>query len=353
MIPKVLVTFSHRPMSAGLFFGIGMRQAGCNVLTAGPAIPEVYGYDNWGDDFRPPDIEIPNEPMGVNSIVTMAKARGFTPDAVLTIDQYDWLVVTGQPDGFPWAHVAIENFNGEQAQRAELRKATAEFHCIEHHDGLPPGVRNPSPPAGSEWITFGADPFIHPNLGWQRDFWVCQIGTHYEPRPTIWNTLREYLEHPGTTDRWAPEDYNRGAFFGEHCIFGRIPNYRGMAEAYNRSLCAISCSNSDFVPMRAPEAFAMGSILLSDDVPSMVKAYGLPAMRFGHLGPCDSGGIWLAHDRTAEGMAAAVEWVVKNPAEASAIRTRASAFVCSGHYYYHRARQILKRLGIVGAGRMI
>lgn len=332
MIPKVLLTYVHRPMCVGLFYKMAFRQAGCEVMTCGPALPEVYGFDNWGDDYMPPSFELPNEPVAVATVLAEARARGFNPDAVVTCDQYDHLVIVGDaPDNIPWAHVCVENFDTVQFGRSMDRRGASEFYMISHSDIAPL-------PKDAVWLPFGFDPWIHPYLGLKRDKLVCQIGSPYEPRPSVWNHLRSVFD---TAPPWRDDQYHGGLAESARTIFGRVPNYRGMAESYNRSMTALSCSNVPFQPMRVFEAMAMGAILCSDDVGPIRACAGPPA---------SEGGFWVAHDTTPQGHEAAVRYAVEHYDE---LADRALAYAYKGHTYAHRARQILERVGLKGACRMV
>lgn len=345
MIPKVLVCYYHRPMCVGLFAAQAMRQAGCQVKTYGPAENQVYGIEGW-EDYVPPDFEIPRvegspNPINVQLVAEHVRAQGFNPDLILMVDQYDFTFLVGESDGsYKFAFWAIENFNAEQAQRASMRRADANFHSITHHHG----GQNPDPPEGSEWLPFGFDPFVHPFLGRPRDRAVCQIGSPYEPRPTVWNAIRAAIGKSGP----IPEGgYARQAHDDGATIFGRAPDYRSMAEIYNRSIVTISASNCDFSPMRTFEALAMGCIFVSDDVPAIRALLGPPRT---HLNP----GLWVAHDASVNGIVASVEEALAIPEhEREAMVIQGLAHSYSAHSYAHRARRILERVGLQGACRMI
>lgn len=346
MIPKVLLCHHHRPMCAGMFYRWGMRQAGCEVLTAGPSTPRVYGKSDGNehtfddDDFEPPAILLPNEPIDVNGVIRSARVIGFDPDLVLMADQYDHFYLTGKVEGHKakFAYLAVENWNDLQLQRYQQRKADAEYYCISHTQN---GV-TPLPPE-SEWVVFGADPSVHPNFGWNRTAYVCQIGSPYEPRPRVWNELRMRFDMAGPV---SDDGYRDGLHETAHTIFGRTPSYRGHAEAYNRAVCALSCSNVDFIPMRATEAMAMGCVFLSDDVPSIRAAYGAPY-------PESPTGYWVKHERTPQSHGDAVEYVIRMPvAEREALVARAMAATYSKFSYAHTCRRILERVGLRGAMRM-
>lgn len=351
MIPKVLLAHVSRPMCAGLFWRDAFRQAGCEVRTIGPSIPHVYGKPSGGDhtfpdeDFVPPDYEL----MEVRPHDAEAMAcidPDWHPDLVVCIDQYDSFYLTGKTTAAKFAYVAIENWNVEQYTRYGQRKADAEFYMIAHSNEAPV-------PEGSEWMVFGADPFIHPCLNpfAPRPKLVCQIGSAYDPRSQVWNALRRYFDDADPVEQPA---YLETVFETNRTIFGRIPSYRGMAEAYNSALCALSSSNVDFIPMRCSEAFAMGCVLLSDDVPAMRKAFGAPYASYvaGHVNVENANGIWIAHDRSAQSMASCIDFAAENAIPIDALRRRAYTAVFTEHLYYHRARRILDKVGIRGACRM-
>ena len=136
-------------------------------------------------------------------------------------------------------------------------------------------------------------------------------------------------------------DYSHSLHEGTHTIFGKVFTYAGMATAYNRSLTAMSCSNVNFIPMRAAEAFAMGCVLLSDDVADMRKAFGAPH-------PEDSSGIWVAHDRSMQGIGDMVEYVRDMPEyERAALVRRAYNTMIEHFQYKHIAQRVLERVGLV------
>lgn len=358
-IPTILLVFHHRPMASGIFMRHAFRQAGCRVVTIGPQSTEVYGIDGW-EDYEPPTITSPlikeDEPMSCMEILALAANVGVRPDLLVMFDQYDKFYLYGESP-IPLIWLAGENWNLEHRARADRRKADAEYYWIRHEQDAP------SPPLAvakdgkeAEWLWFGADPFVHPRLPHiPRDKFIVQIGTHYEPRPTIWNQIRELLDGAPSV---STETYSKSVQESALTLFGRAPSYREMAEVYNRGRFAISCSTSDFVPMRICEAFAMGSVLLSDDVPSMRAAFGAPF-------PENPEGIWVKHDRTAQGVVEAARAaagttyyhdVLGKPVGETAetgIRRRATEFVYSQGLYYHHAVRICRRVGIQGIGRMV
>ncbi len=331
MTKKILVAYHHRPMSVGIMYRRAFRQLGCEVKTIGPDENEVYGHRDWAD-YEAPDFPTPNnqQPMDVNEALAIAKASDFTPDVVVAIDQYDHAYLIGSPvDGTKFVYLAVENFDPMQRSRYDIRKADAEFHCIAHsHPHLLPPE--------SEWVIFGADPDLHPYLSLERTKWVCQIGSPYDPRPGVWNELRQRFDHAETLGQ---QNYATGLHETEHTIFGKVFNYAGMAEAYNRSLTAVSCSNCDFIPMRANEAFSMGCVLLSDDVPTMRKAFGDPY-------PENLDGIWVAYDRSNQDLGDKIEWLRDNPTEREALAQRALKTVRAQHMYSHTARRMLEKVGL-------
>lgn len=334
---KILVTYQHRPMCVGLFYRRALEQLGHEVVSAGPGENQVYGHSGW-EEYMAPTVELPNEPIEVSDVIDRVRAahHGWTPDALIEIDQYDFLYLTGQ-SRVPWAHVAVENFNHEQWQRAQLRQGAAEYYMIQHDSN---GQCPPPPlPIGAEWMVFGADQEIHPLLTpiESREKWICQIGTHYEPRPTIWNYLRDALDGAPPMPN---ESYGRNLHESPRTSFGKIFSYDGMAKAYNSAICALSFSHVDFIPMRASEAFAMGCVFVSDDVPSLRAAFGAPW-------PENPDGIWITHDRTAQGMADVIRrMATENRQFAIEIAQRAYNCVTEKHLYRHEAARILTRLGV-------
>lgn len=334
---KVLVDFFHRPMSVGIFLRRAMRQLGHEVKSIGPGENEVYGHANW-EDYEPPDFEIADKqnPLDVNEVITIAQRGGFVPDVIVCCDQYDFHHLIGSPtNGTPFIYWCIENFDPMQRSRFDIRKADAEFHCIAHsHPHLLPTVERDK--IESEWVVFGADPDLHPYLSLERTKWVCQIGSTYEPRPTVWNELRARFDF---AQPLGQQNYATGLHETEHTIFGKVFNYAGMADAYNRSLCAVSCSNVDFVPMRIAEAFSMGCVLLSDDVSTMRKAFGDPY-------PENPDGLWVAYDRSTKDLGDKIEWIRDAKDEREALVKRALDTVRSKHMYSHIAHRMLEKVGL-------
>lgn len=338
MIPRVLITYVARPMCVGLMYRHAFRQAGCRVVMAGPSKSEVYGIEDWGDDYEPPDMEIPVEhPLAVSQVVDRAREQFGAIDAVVMVDQYDMFYLIGQTD-VPWAYLAVENWNAEQAERASRRVGAVEFHMIAHSQ-----MPDVPLPTGSEFLPFGFDPFIHAcGHAGARPYWTAWIGTHYEPRPTHWNYMRLAF------DQAAPvPDYSRTLAVSEHTAFGRAPSYAGMSVAYQMSATALSASNCDFFPMRAAEALGYGCILVSDDQPVIRAVLGVPW-------PENPLGVWTTHDGGPTSMVEAVRRVVELPGpELRCMQERAIAFGYAGHTYYHRAKRILARLGLEGATRVV
>lgn len=371
MIPKVLMCHVQRPMCAGLMFDAAFRQAGCEVKTIGPAFPQVYGKPSTGgehtfpeEDYVPPDIPLHDSqrPIHVEFAIEQAQAIGFRPDLVVMVDQFDQWYLTGATDQAKFVWVAVENWNPQQWERAYrqtpsglsgLRSTDAEFYMIRHDSW----GKDVSPPLAkdrhgkeAEWMLFGADQFVHPNYDKPRTRLVCQIGSAYEPRPEIWNALR--AEFDGAPPVSQP-DYAETYHETTNTVFGRAPSYRTHADLYNSALCAISSSNVDFIPMRTAEAFAMGCVLLSDDVPAMRAAYDAPfaADDGEQVTVEDSEGIWIAHRRDAASIARCIRYAEKY--DMTELRNRATVAVHAEHLYYHRALRILEAVGLQGACRMV
>ena len=337
-LPKVLVCFHVRPMCAGLFFREAFRQAGCEVRVAGPATPRVYGRPDGTDhefppeDFVAPDYPVANQPVDASLIVGIARAHEWEPDLVVMIDQYDPFYLRNGCD-LPLTYVCVENWGALYAVRFAESRADYWYYMIAHSQEIP------FPRPDFEFLPFGFDPHIHKYLpDVQRDKWACQIGTAYEPRPAVWNHLRAALDG---APPWSQPQYLTDLAESSRTLFGRTPSYRGMAEAYNRSLVALSSSNCDFSPMRTCEAYAMGCLLASDDVPAIRAVLGPPV---------SEGGFWLSHDRTAAGHERAVREGVEAYAE---LIDRGIAHVYKHHTYRARAERILARAGLQGAFRAV
>jgi len=194
-----------------------------------------------------------------------------------------------------------------------------------------------------QWLPFAADPFVHADLNLKRDKLVCQIGSPYPPRPLHWDIIRHLLDG-GEMVRVPDHDYRSRVVESPSTFFGRATTLQQAAEVYSRSQFTISSSNVDFVPMRSPEAFALGTVLLSDDVPSMREAFGAPY-------PGNLDGIWVAHDRTPDGIVYAMQSLKQE--EIEGIRTRAKLAVYREHLYYHKAKRILEAHGLAGACRTV
>lgn len=339
MIPNVLVCFHSRPMSAGLFHREGFRQAGCNVKVAGPGTPSVYGKgDGSGidhtfdaNDYVPPDFELPNEPIDAGELEQRVTDAGFKPDLIFICDQYDPFHLTGKAKA-PFAYLCVENWGQVYAERYTQAQAAFWFYQIAHSQEIP------FPRDDFEWMPFGFDPHIHkylPNV--PRDKWAIQVGSAYEPRPQVWNHLRQVFDGAPSV---STLDYHNILAESEHTLFGRIPSYEGMAIAHNRAKVALSSSNCDFSPMRTCEAYGMGALLVSDDVPAIRAVLGPPE---------SEGGFWVAHDRTLEGTERAVRRGVEIYDD---VIDRGIAHVYRYHTYRNRAERILERAGLKGACRV-
>lgn len=327
--PKVLLAFLHRPMCVGIFYASAFRQAGCDVKTVGPGENMVYNISDW-PEYRAPDFEVPVTDYDVDWMVKdIAAQSGWTPDLVVMIDQFDFFYLKGETQVCKFAWVAIENFNDLQVNRLTERKADAEFHCI-NHQGFAPSQ--------SKWITFGADPFVHPRLNLERTKSICQIGTFYQPRGDVANYLRSQLD-PGVPVI-DPQMYLQTLQETDHTIFGRVPSYKSHSIAYNRSRGALSCSNVDFVPMRAPEAFSHGCVLFSDNVYSMRHFFGDPW-------PGNPDGIWVNYDPTnLPGLLELIRHFDSDDNTRKLLVERATDALYTKHLYVHRARMILEDCGI-------
>lgn len=340
MIPTVLLCYHSRPMSAGLFFRDGFRQAGCRVLVAGPSTPRVYGkpdgteHEFPAEDFEAPTIELPNSGVDVRQVVEQAERMGHAIDLVTMVDQYDDFWLSGSaPPGTAFAYVCVENFGPLYVERLNASRPDKPYYMIAHAEAVP------FPRADFSWLPFGFDPFIHPLLPTvARTKAAVQIGTAYEPRPTVWNYLRAKFDDAPPCSQG---EYLSGLAESASTLFGRTPSYRDMAVACNQAFTALSSSNCDFSPMRTCEAYAMGSVLVSDDVPTIRAVLGPPL---------SEGGFWVAHDRTPEGHYRAVCQGVEAHSD---IIDRGIAHVYRRHTYKHRAERILADLGIQGACRMI
>lgn len=338
-IPNVLLCHRGSPMNAGLFFRYAFRQAGCCVRTMGPVEETVYGHRFPSDDWELPDFLLASsETMEAARAVELAAAGGFKPDLLVMCDQYDAFFVTGEsPIPFVW--IAVENWNQDQLDRYGMRKGALEYHMIRHTKD-----HNTPLPEGSEFLPFGFDPYIQPLLGLHRDKKCVQVGTHYQPRPYVWNLLRQALD--GANAR-GDQEYGDGLVESESTLFGKTFSYAGMANVYNRGVVTLSASNCDFLPMRVFEAMGMGAILVSDDQPVIREWCGPPSV-------APDLGIWFAHDGSPEGIVRTVQEVLAlQPEVIQHIASLAYTYAVSRHTYAHRARRILTRVGMQGATRMV
>lgn len=338
-ILNVLLCHRHSPMNVGIFFRYAFKQAGCRVRTMGPVEDTVYGHHFPADDWEQPDFPLGiSETMEAVRAVELATTGGFKPDLLVMCDQYDAFFLTGEsPIPFVW--IAVENWNQDQLDRYNQRRGAIEFYMIRHLKD-----HNTPLPLTSEFLPFGFDPYIQPLLGLNRDKKCVQVGTHYQPRPYVWNLLRQSLDGaPGCGD----EEYGAGLQESASTLFGKTFSYAGMANVYNRGIVTISASNCDFLPMRVFEAMGMGAVLVSDDQPIIREWCGPPSK-------APDLGIWFAHDGSPEGIVRTVQEVLALPPEAvQYITSTAYTYAISRHTYAHRARRILARAGIQGATRMV
>jgi len=365
-IPVVYVAYAHRPMCVGLFFNMAFRQIGCSVVSVGPFEGETcYNLPFEPGDTIRPTVDLPEyrhnpqghveKPYDIERFIDAVHGAGYkSPDLVVMIDQYDPFHLVGSTGSTKFAYVSVENWGPVYAQRAAMREGADEYYMIYHTlDAETAGIPMAPLPDGAEWLPFGADPFVHACLGKQRLKAVCQIGSQYQPRPAVWDTLRATLDGAAAVGEMG---YARGLHESKLTVFGHVGSYREMRDAYNSSVCALSSSNVDFVPMRVPEAFAFGCVLLSDDQPSIRQAFGAPY-------PENPEGIWVARSsewnsrqRVAVPQGYLAEMIRdlcrSETSPVAGIRQRALAEVAEKHWYAHRARRILERAGLEGSGRM-
>lgn len=338
-IPNVLIYATHRPMAVNLFFRYGFMQAGCRVRTMGPFERTVYGHEFPADDWELPHFPLETAtPMDAAHAVELACAGGYKPDLLVVVDQYDAGYLTGESP-IPWVNIAVENWNPDQLDRYHQRRGALEYSMIRHTKD-----HNTPLPLNSEFLPFGFDPYIQPLLGLARDKKCVQIGTHYQPRPTVWNLLRQALDGAA----WCgDEEYGAGLQESASTLFGKTFSYAGLANVYNRGIVTLSASNCDFLPMRVFEAMGMGAILVSDDQPIIREWCGPPSEQ-------QNLGIWFAHDGTSEGTVRTVcEVLALSPDVIQNVATSAYIYAISQHTYAHRARRILQRAGLQGATRMV
>lgn len=355
---KALIVYHHRPMCAGLFVAEGFRQAGCEVRSAGPGTPHVYGRPRHGGqehtfepgDYRAPDYAMPNVGVSMDALRERCRLSQWEPDLVVQIDQMDDFHLIGEWDGTPTANIMVENWGPFYAQRYTEAHYDAWYYQIHHLAEVQSGQRAaiPFPREDFEWMPFGFDPQQHrlmPEV--ERTRAVVQIGSPYEPRPFIWNYLRMVFDDAPPLQ---PEDYAEETHRSAQTVFGRAPSYRANAIAHNAARCALSSSAqhqdavrgivTDFSPMRTCEAYAMGCVFVSDDVPAIRGVLGPPA---------SEGGFWVAHDRTPEGYRRAV--IEANEGYDDFIR-RGFLHVYAHHTYRARAETILRRFGLQGLFRL-
>jgi hypothetical protein len=224
------------------------------------------------------------------------------------------------------------------AERLSRVQVDLAYYMIHHTHGMSPDQILPLGPF-TRWLPFGFDPFIHPLLPEVvRDKVVIQIGSAYPPRPAVWNHLRAVLDGAPPV---ADAEYLERLYETPSTLFGREPSYRGLAIAHNRARVALSASNCDFSPMRTCEAYGMGCVLVSDDVPAIRAVLGPPL---------SEGGFWVAHDGTLGGTAQATALAAGHY---ETLSTRGIAHVYRHHTYMHRAKQILADAGLQGATRAI
>lgn len=347
---KVLLCYLHRVQCVGLNIKHGFQMAGADVRSAGPWSPVSYGRYPEEGDCSLPDYHTDDRPYGVDEIIQIASEDGFEPDLVVLADHNDDFYLSGKTSAAKFIAITIENWDHQALERFERRQADAEYWCVRHWqqtarmDGYV-GVIEPCPtppphfPEKLERFIFAADPVLRPYLGLERDKIVSQMGTPYGPRPAIWNYLRNAFD--GALPIGDEEYHGMAPFESPSTLFGLARTHHKMAAVYNRSQFVLSCSNTDFVPSRIPEAFATGAIQLSDDVPAVRECFGVPW-------PDNDQGIWVRHNRHPEDMERQIRTLLTMPEVMSGIRLRAFHYTFAGNTYAHRARMLLSRVGLEG-----
>jgi len=356
-LPRVLLCYVHRPVSPAPQIKSGFRMAGCDVRSAGPAAPIAWGRECHVDDYDPPYYELPDIEMQLDDLIEICEADNWIPDVVVMVDLYDTFYLVGEPPpGVKFAWIAIENWEGLQQQRFEMRRADAEYHCVNHNEEAIfenrqiVGIRvksddKPSPPENSKWFPFAVDIPTRPFLTLTRDKKICQFGVPYDPRPDIWNELRDRLDNapPVPREKW---EEMLGAVASESTIFGFARRHREAAAILGVSETTLCFANGNYIPNRVPDAFATGAVLIMDDNEVMRKAFGAPW-------PENDLGLWATHERTTDSI---VETLGKLLAERSiieSIRLRAFANCMAQHTYMHRAHMVLSDLEICPAYRLV
>ena len=315
---RVLLSYSHYPISVGRFFKLGMSKIpDVEVFDVGPC---SWGMLPWqpGTDFSAqqdvPRMELFPEPAQpylypANTVLAAAERAGFVPDAIVMVDAGFHL--HGGTPGVPAALIATDPHCLDYAEQAEEVNAFWVMQRV-YMDKYDPHLASP------QWLPYCYEPELHywdPDAVGGHD--VTFVGVLYPERLELLARMQEA---------------------GLSVVFEQGRLMQEGTAIYNRGHIAWNLSSRDDLPMRFWEGLAYRNLVITNRVSDLknLAEWG-----------CVEGEHYVAYDRdNCKEMINKLRYYCDptHAEERDAIATAGWVWV-QQHTYEARARQVLESLG--------
>lgn len=318
----VLMMSAWWPAGPIPFLAQAFERMGLGVFRVGPTYNDHGGID-WGKDGVRVDIEIPREypTWNINAMVDTMTSQGRAPDFVfLSEENYQTHIIP--TDKIPTAMWSADGWPNSFKRMEDINPTVG---YVNHPNGIRAFPREEDP----RWrfMPGAAAPWIHEDLGLERDLDFCLLATMYGYRPQ----LCEYLIKSGYAVKYGgyvlPQEF---------------------VETYNRSeytYCNVN-GNGGEAKWRGFESMAMGCVNIIDEGPNLFNRLGyLPGVHYVPVKVTEqeNGEPWP----TGNSLEEALSYAMSYKEEAGFVEmSRAAKEKClSQDTYYHRAKTILNDLG--------
>lgn len=318
---KVLMVSGWWPAGPIPFLAQAFERMGLDVFRAGPTYNDHGGVD-WGEYKVKTNLEFPREAKtwNIDSIISLATHFGHTPD-FLFLSEENYQTEIAPTEKIPTAFWSLDGWPNNYI-RGEALKPTVLY--ANHPRGIRTHPLKEDRP-GWKFMCGAAAPWIHKDLGLERDLDFCLLATMYGYR----SQLCEYLRESGYLVKYG----------------GYVPTSE-FVETYNRSkftYCNIN-GNGGELKWRGLESMAMGCVNIVDEGPNLFNRLGyIPNVHYVpvKVSEMENGEPWP----TGQALEEALGYSLYDSDCFIEMSKAARGKCLSQDTYTHRAKTVLKDLG--------
>lgn len=290
---------------------------GCEVFRVGPSYNDHAGI-NWGTDVVTPDVPLSlARPWWKLPYFTELCTRSVGPPDLLIVSEETYQTKIFPEIRLPTVLISYDGWPNSFARR-ELFQPTVAY--TNHPYGIRAHPRTEEAP-GWKYLPGAAAPWIHKDLGLERDRDFALFATPYGQRPVICQAL---------VDR------------GLSVRSGLVATEQYVKE-YNRALCTLhNCNAQEEVKFRWFEAAAMGCVNISDHTRLFNRLGYRPWV---HYVPVANNSADDDPWPMMEAVYNQVQWLKSHPETALALARASRHQTLSSHTYFHRCQKIFSDVG--------